>query len=132
MNKNILKECVRLSKRQNNADKHPQFHNYIHWSFIVQDNMIVEIGKNKQGKPKYTNFGYIKTAKIHSEHDVYEKAKGLLKKNRPFEIVNIRLNKQGDLRLSKPCACCCKFLDFIGCKTVWFSTEVGFAKLRLS
>ena len=45
---------------------------------------------------------------------------------------NIRLNKQGILRLSKPCYHCYMFLKIVGAKCVWFSTDVGFARMNLN
>lgn len=87
------------------------------------------MGYNRKGPP-IEGFGYSKSfGKIHSENDVYRKAKGLLDPQKPFDIVNIRLNKSGDSRISKPCPCCSAFLETVGCRNVYFSTDDGFAKV---
>jgi len=67
--------------------------------------------------------------KIHSEIAAYRKAKGILTKNEPFEIVNIRLNKNKELRLSKPCICCFEIMKELGCSKFYFSSNAGFLKI---
>ena len=44
-------------------------------------------------------------------------------------VVVCRLNKRGELRLSKPCPVCRLALDEAGVDEVWFSTDIGFEKL---
>jgi len=44
-------------------------------------------------------------------------------------VVVCRLNKRGELRLSKPCPVCRLALDEAGVDEVWFSTDRGFEKL---
>lgn len=131
MKNSIINECVRTARSE--ISGHPEFttNGYLHWSFIVQKNKILGRGKNKVGKPYYNGFGYSDISKIHSEGDVYRRVKGIIESNLTFEVINIRLNRQGDLRLSKPCDCCFRFLNFVGCKTVYFSTDLGFARLML-
>jgi hypothetical protein len=128
MKKKILKECVRIAKEKNKFHTHTTFR---HFSFVIQQNKILEWGINKSYGTPPPNVGYPENAGMHSENDVYRKAKGILDPKESFEVVNIRLNKSGDLRLSKPCPCCYNFLKNIGCTTVWFSTEIGFAKISL-
>ncbi len=129
MRKRILRECLRIARAKCNPN-HPQYGCYIHFSFIVQDNKIIEYGVNREGTP-LEGFGYPEFGKIHSENDAYRKAKGVLNNQKSFEVVNIRLNKQGETRLSKPCECCYAFLGVVGCRDVYFSTEEGFEKVSL-
>ena len=125
MKPTILRECIRLA-RKNNTFINTHFR---HFSFIIQRNKIVEWGKSLAQANPLTMFGYSTRSGVHSETNAYTKAKGILDKYIPFNVVNIRLTKSGDLRLSKPCACCYSFLENFGCTSVWFSTEVGFAKI---
>jgi len=128
MRKRILKECLRIARSKCNPESHPEYYNYIHFSFIIQNNKIIEYGFNRPGPP-LDGFGYPDFGKIHSENDAYRKARGILDSQKPFDIINIRLNKGGDLRVSKPCSCCHSFLKVVGCRNVYFSTECGFAKM---
>jgi len=126
MKQTILKECVRIA-REKNQQRDSDFR---HFSFIIQRNKLVDWGTNVSRVPPMIHFGYPKTSGWHSEVNAYRKAKGILEDG-SFEVINIRLNKLGELRLSKPCKCCHAFLKELGCSYVYFSTDVGFARLRL-
>ena len=130
MKNSIINECLKTAR--NEISGHPEFstNGYLHWSFIVQNNKIIGKGKNKIGKSRFTGFGYSPLSKIHSEVDVYCKVKGILNREN-FNILNIRLNKLGQLRLSKPCPCCTRFLIFMGCTVVYYTTDNGFLRIRL-
>ena len=131
MTSKILSHCVRIAKTRNTPSKHSEYGRFHHFSFVVQNNRILELGTNLAGKSIYSRF-YLERCKVHSETDAYRKAKGLLDSaNTAFEIVNIRLNKAGDLRNSKPCECCQNFLGVVGAAKVWYSTATGFAKVTL-
>ena len=135
MRKSILRDCIRIAKEKNRPDVHPEWGNFHHYSFIIQNNKIIEMGTNRDihiGAMRH--LGYSDTSKIHSEVDAYNKAKGHpdFDKNSSFEVVNIRLNRTNEIRLSKPCSCCFNFLNSLGAKSCHFTTEVGFAKLALN
>ena len=126
MKQTILKECIRIA-REKNLQRDSDFR---HFSFIIQRNKLIEWGTNVSRVPPLIHFGYSNTSGWHSEVNAYRKAKGIIGEGY-FEVINIRLNKLGDLRISKPCKCCHAFLKELGCKDVWFSTDAGFAKLKL-
>lgn len=125
MKKRILLECLRMAKQH--VPNHPEWDAFKHYSFIVQRNIIVEWGVNRTAEPL---IGYPHYGKLHSECDAYFKARGLLNDG-PFKVVNLRLNKTKDLRMSRPCACCQNFLKRLGCTEVWFSTDSAWAKLLI-
>lgn len=129
MSKKLLQEALRVALRNNNPRCHPEFYNYIHYTFIVQNGKILEWGTNRQGEPFIK--GYSHQSKIHSETDAFRKARGLLDLREEFDVINIRLSKSGELRISKPCPCCHNFLKVMGCKRAWFTTEIGWAKVSL-
>jgi hypothetical protein len=66
--------------------------------------------------------------KLHSELVAYRRAKGIMTIH-DFHIINLRLNRQGKTRLSKPCVCCYEILKTAGCKSFFYSTEDGFGKV---
>jgi len=123
MKNRILNECLRIALQNNTPIKHPQWDCYKHFSFIIQSGKILEWGTNRRGS-SFTFLGYEPYQKIHSEVDAYFKARGLLEKRVPFEVVNIRLNKSGVLRASNPCKCCYAYLKSLGCKRIWFTTNI--------
>src|SRR5690348_8110623 len=133
MKKSLFDEILAIVFR--NRHKHPE-RRFLHFTFIIQRNRIVEWGRNHTGIPA-KHMGYqhrIKDKnfkpKIHSEWDAYKKARGLLVKNTPFEIVNVRLNRKGQIRLSKPCECCYYLMKEMGCRAFHYSSEVGFLTTR--
>lgn len=128
MKPNILRECLRLAKEKNSMRKDTNFR---HYSFLIQKNKIVEMGQNISYANSMTYFGYPERSGIHSECLAYKRAKGIMDHDLSFEMVNIRLSKSGIIRMSKPCECCYNFLQTQGCTMVYFSTDVGFAKLRI-
>jgi len=131
MKRSILKECLRISKLHNTPESHPDWGSYHHYSFIIQKNKIIEWGTNSGGGG-LNHWGFKSNRhKIHSETRAFTRARGLLDKNKSFEVVNIRLNKLGDLRVSAPCKCCCRFLQAMDCSKIWFSTEAGWASMKV-
>ena len=127
MKRKLLQEA--LQRALEILPRHPEYENYKHYSFLIQDNKIVGFGLNRKGSP-YPS--YQDHCKIHSETDCYKQVKGILQKNKVFSIINLRLGKSGQLKNSRPCPCCFNFLRSVGCREVWFSTEVGFSRLQLN
>src|SRR5581483_1238148 len=108
MKKSILHEAMRIVQ----SKKHTHTELFLHFTFIVQNNKIVEWGRNHVGAPA-KHMGYHNrfvdetySPKTHSELDAYRKGRGLIVNSKPFEIVNIRVNRSGVMRQSKPCSCC--------------------------
>lgn len=127
MKKSLITEAVAISRSKN--DLHPEYGRFCHFSFVIQNNKIIEYGGNHSGQPRI-HYGYNKKVrskswrpKTHAEASAYFKARGLLEKNKFFEIINIRLSKQGELRNSKPCDCCAEFLTALGCRCFYFSSS---------
>jgi hypothetical protein len=130
--KKLLAECLRIA--EGSLHKHPQLEHYPHWAFIVQGNKIVEWSTNLAGEPPI-HFGYhdkIKGAtnppKMHAEFAAFRKARGILESTKPFECINIRMNKTGEIRFAAPCNCCRNFLNEMGCVSFWFTTCEGWEK----
>ena len=126
MKKYILEECHRIALNNIKQKKHPQWDCYKHFSFIIQNGKIIEWGMNRSAEPL---IGYPEWGKLHAECDAYFKAKGLLDTSDPFGVINIRMGINGNLKISKPCNCCQQFLKRLNCREIWFSTELGFARL---
>ena len=135
MKKGLLKEALAIARRK--QPSHPEKDRFCHYSFVVQGNQIVEYGWNHSGQPKIhhgynrQNRGQGFKPKTHAESAAYYKAKGLLDKEEPFDIINVRLSKQGELRNSRPCSWCAEFLTALGCRYFYFSSFNGsFQKVR--
>jgi len=130
MKKKILDICLLISK--NSINLHPRKGNYKHFSFIIQSNQLVEWGTNR-ANPPLIKFGYENHQMIHSENLAYKRGKGLLDKNKKFEVVNIRLNRSKQVKISKPCSHCLEYLKKMGCSNIWFTDKIGdFKKINLN
>ena len=131
MQKRILHQALDISREKNNPDSHPRWGLFAHFSFIVQQNKILACGMNRLG-PVFQGFGYNQDyGQIHSENDAYRKAKGIINFRKPWDIINVRLNKVHQMRNSTPCSCCFAFLQAMGCRNAWFTTDIAFAKMSL-
>ncbi len=126
MKRKLLETCINHAIKF--LPKHPQYENYKHYTYIIQNNKIVDFGLNRCGTP---DSNYHNHCKIHSELDAIYQAYGLIDKKSSFYAINIRLTKQGLLRNSKPCTCCYNLLKTFNCKFIWYSTRIGFTKIVL-
>lgn len=137
MKSRILKECLKIA--HNDIDTHPEHEYYPHWSFAIQNNKIIGKGYNRrdfpEGNPLYP--GYARRVawnnglpKMHSEVSLWTKVKGIIDGRIPWSVVNIRLNRQGEIRSSCPCPVCKGFLTSLGCSKVYFTTDAGWAQLK--
>jgi deoxycytidylate deaminase len=57
---------------------------------------------------------------IHAEVDAIIKARRDLK---GLSLLVVRINNNGELRLAKPCKHCLKYIQYVGIKTVYYSTS---------
>jgi len=101
-------------------------HHWKHVSFIAERSSIIAMGWNQPYKthPMAMKFNYRYNA-IHSElHCIlnFEKPVKLLNK---YTFINVRIDDNGSLKMSKPCHICKKLLWSFGVKEVWYSTSVG-------
>jgi hypothetical protein len=92
------------------------------WFPMVYGNIVkkVALGFNSD-REAYAGCCYI----THSEMDAMNK----LKKNKnskpiPIDIYVIRVNKNGELRNSKPCFQCCKYMNVVSTKKGYYVKHV--------
>jgi deoxycytidylate deaminase len=87
---------------------------------IFNKKRILSKGYNSSQKsvknlhPKFQKFPY----SVHAEVDAIIKAKKDLKGS---SILVVRINKHDQLRLSKPCQNCMKYIEYVGIKKIFYS-----------
>lgn len=132
MNKNLLRECLAESLRR--MPNHGQFKHYIHYSYAVVDGAVYVVGTNKSAIPDL-HLGYnqrVPEPKIHSELDAYRKLRKIVPINKAeWSLVNVRVNRSGEMKNSKPCPVCQGWLSAVGCKSVTYTTEDGWKSLSM-
>ena len=105
-----------------------------HFSFICKRNRIISMGMNSQ-KTTHTllkRYNYYMEG-IHSELDCYIKIRWMDINYSKCVLINVRINRFGQIKMSKPCSCCLSLIKEIGINTVYYTTNEGdFYKLKLS
>ena len=126
MKKSILYDCL----MQANDYKNRHVNQFKHFTFIVQRNKIIGWGKNQATLHSRVP-GYPEYSWIHSEAAALKRAHMNTKSQESFSVINIRINRFGELRCSKPCQCCEFYLRLFGCKEVYYTTLSGFERMKL-
>lgn len=129
MKKKLLDSALAICFKE--AEFHPERNFYMHWSFIIQRNKLIKHATNTNGEaPRH--FGYASRLtssgkpKLHAEFNCYNKCKNILDPRIPFEIINVRLNRLNQIKISSPCNCCYSFLKNIcNCSHCYFTTDQG-------
>lgn len=118
MNLRTFNTAVKLSRAMMSLTPH----NFKHFSFLFRRNNLAAIGFNKPNKthPLSNKFGYRFNC-IHSELDVLLNFEKPLKELKNYELLNIRLDRNGDVKLSKPCKFCQQLLKYYKTRRVLYS-----------
>ena len=105
---------------------------YKHFSFICERNRIITIGWNDSfcTHPIAKKFRH-RFSCIHSELSAISKFPYSIKRLSKAKFINVRLNINGELALSKPCLSCQYMLYSFSIKTISYSTSEGFLRLQL-
>ena len=106
-----------------------------HFAFGFKKNKLIAIGQND---PEKTNTKAIRLSKrfktdikypyMHAETDLISRLWGKYYIDKSLSVVVVRLNRNGELRNSKPCKRCNKILKALDITKVWWSTNYGFDK----
>jgi hypothetical protein len=124
MKSKIFREVLRIALLK--LPNHPFFtikDGKLHFSFVVLENSIISIGTNQLGSRKT---GWPEHSSIHSEYVALKHAKRILNvENGRFDIINIRMNRNGELRNSKPCKSCLAYLCKNGVGKIYHTDSHG-------
>lgn len=109
-----------------------------HFTFGFEGGKLIGIGQNNPIEPNgkamrlakyFCNFHFQEFPFLHSETDLIGKLWGKKYINRKITFVNIRLNKAGKLRKSKPCPNCNSILNALDIVNIyWSNNNFGFSK----
>ena len=104
-----------------------------HFCFITRKTKILSIGWNDTWKNNTKingRFFRYPLGGVHAEASAISKLQDL-NICRKATLVNIRLNRQANLRNSKPCDMCMGLLIGMGFSRVYYTTEEGFERIKL-
>jgi hypothetical protein len=116
----VVTDCFPLCLQINRQKKHT--------SLVLHKKRVIAIGFNHfKTHPKAKEFGYL-FDEMHSELDAYRKIpKHFLGKK--LILVNVRYNKFGQMRMSKPCQTCESWCKQIFNK-IYYTTNEGISELE--
>ncbi len=118
----VLTEALRFSRTRNTEEHHPEYGNYHHFSYLIWKGKILTWGTNKRDGCSHIKFGYLERSKVHAEYEAVRKAKFWVDLS-TSAIVNVRLNKLNQTKLSAPCKSCKAYLKSQGISTVYYTIE---------
>lgn len=104
-----------------------------HFSFIVRKNRVVSVGWNSfdNTHPIAVRCNY-RYGDVHSELSAVLRYRDGIDSLRRCILVNTRINRFGDFRISKPCDKCMLWIPLIGFREIWYTNYHGkFQKLEL-
>ena len=108
---------------------------FFHFAFGYHRNRLIAIGQNNPesitAKSYYMRQRFNVDSKypyIHAEVDMLSKLWGKCHIDSRLKVVVVRLNKNGELRDSKPCSKCSSILDALNVSKVWWSINDGFSE----
>ena len=123
MLKNIERKLIEEAYNRCSFERGRTFH----ISFIVERNKILASGINDEGKthPTSARMGRF-TQSLHSELKACINFRNQYSRNTDScSLYNVRLDRQGRIRMAKPCWACGKLLDMVGFKQVWYTDNYG-------
>jgi len=98
-----------------------------HISLIFSKNRLVSVGANYfKTHPKAKKLGYLYN-EMHSELDAYRKVPKYMK-NKKLTLINVRMNADGELRMSRPCEVCSGWCIEIFDR-IYYTDNEGFKRL---
>lgn len=97
-----------------------------HFSFIVKKNRIRSIGINNTKKTCPLSYKFNPLwPYVHSEMSAVSKFDGKLSELSNCILVNVRLDKQGKVMMSKPCKNCLRMIQIFDFKKVIYTGRMG-------
>jgi tRNA(Arg) A34 adenosine deaminase TadA len=87
---------------------------------IFKGKRVIAIAHNavRSNKIPYKFKNYLESS--HAEAHAIIKARRNLK---DYNILVVRINSNGELRMAKPCEFCQEFIDYVGIRNVYYSTN---------
>jgi tRNA(Arg) A34 adenosine deaminase TadA len=97
-----------------------------HVSFLVRRNKILSVGWNSKIKshPLSHKFKYW-NGSVHSELHAITRFRGSVSDISTCDLWNVRIDRIGDIRLSKPCIKCMKLLIAFKVRNIYYTNNLG-------
>lgn len=96
-----------------------------HFAYLLDGSHVMAIGVNNIRKTNPAALKHYRYPFVHAELNVITKFLLPPSELRYMRMVSIRLSKNGDVLLAKPCLACQSFLEAFRLKEVWYSENAG-------
>lgn len=125
----IIKKCIYLAESSSFINQNNKRQPFKIGAIIFKGSSVLGYGTNsirscKRIKNKYKKF----IESLHAEQHAIISVKNR-KTLKGASILVIRLNKNNELRLAKPCEMCMGFIKHVGISKIYYSTNNGEIKL---
>lgn len=126
MNRKIIQKILKVA----NSNLHLPDSRFKHFTFIVERNKIISYGWNQSFKTHPLAAKYkARFYSIHSELDAIKNFPYPVNQLKLYDLINVRILKDGTLGPAKPCVSCHQLLLYFGVRQVYYSTSGEFGSL---
>jgi hypothetical protein len=116
----LISEAYPICLKMNRQKKHV--------SFVLYKNRVVSVGRNVfKTHPLAKEYGY-QFNEMHSELDAFRKIPYNFR-SKKLTLVNVRYNKFGKLRMSKPCEHCAPWCREVF-HEIYYTTDDGVVRME--
>jgi len=132
MRKKLISQYIKVSRLRLGL-AHQSNIRFFHFSYIFDMKGKLRSNGINKNTPLPKEFGLGTSYTIHSEIDALLKFMKTYSfvSDTELEILNIRLNKRGQLRNARPCKQCMALLRLHRFKYAYYSTNDGIEKIRI-
>lgn len=129
MNTRTIEKCIEMAKA---GEPFANDHRCAHFAFLVKKSRIMHMGQNScKTHPKTLEYNYDNyndnLCRIHAEFNVL--VRGSIKEKTEdlshYELINIRIDRKGNINNGRPCPGCRHVAQQFGIKHIYYSTAEG-------
>lgn len=127
----LFKKSIELSRALFPADFEKEDRRCFHYSFLFNKTKLLVIAENKDSTHPRNRFNLkefdISLKGVCSEMSLFLKAKSKFNNLnwKKLTLINVRLNRNGEVSNSCPCNSCKSLINYLGLRNVYHSNESG-------
>mgnify|MGYP007100041426 CR=1 FL=1 len=127
----ILNKSIELARAMYPANISTDERRCFHFSFIWDKSKLLVAAQNKQGTHPRNRFN-LKEFDISLKNQCSEMRAFIIAKSRfeklnwkKVKMVNVRLNRRGEIKNSRCCPACSNLINYLGIKNLYFTDDNG-------
>lgn len=100
-----------------------------HGCVLIKAGRVINVSHNKLGFSSFGRRFHSEADKVPSKASMHAELRAILNLDRTLtegaSLLVVRINRKGELRMSKPCSMCKCSTAFVGIKKIYYSTNEG-------